>query len=48
MKIEYSRNIIATLSKIKLHEYPSRGSELFHADRHEEAESSFPQFRESI
>jgi hypothetical protein len=41
MKLEYSQQIVAKHSNIKFHEYPSRESELFHADRHDEAKSRF-------
>jgi len=37
MKLEYSQQSFEKYLNIKFHEYPSRRSELFHADRHDAA-----------
>jgi hypothetical protein len=46
MKLEFSKQVSEKYSNIKFHENRPVGAELFHADRHEEANSRFSQFCE--
>jgi len=47
MKVEFSQQVSEKYSNIKFYEHRPVGAELFHADRHEEANGRFSQFFES-
>jgi hypothetical protein len=47
MKLEFLQLVSEKYSSIKFHENRPVGAELFHADRHEKANSLFSQFCES-